>query len=255
MKKTKFFISAMFIAVATLTTSCLGDDTKDNSIVTGVYCTLTGSNPNYILYGDGGAVITPTASSVQTMTNSKGFEGARRAFISFKYTPNTAETDKETGLTYINDAELQAGYVIQVSDILKKLDAEDAKITAPDSSFSIMQFNQMWVYNGYMNTMVTGYYSGNDKTNFTPSVNLVYSPSDIKENEITLHLYYNRHSEQSASPKGYYSFEDSFDLSEIANIIPGDKDVTINVVTDKDSYTKTQTVARKHLKFVAYPLK
>lgn len=248
MKRTKFLLTLMLAGVAFLSTSCLSNEESDPQAT--CYVTIDGNYPNYKLYADGGGIITPTAESVNSLTSSKGFGNFKRAAFGMTYKTANVTTDEITGQTYIKDAQLTEGQLFPVNEIKTKLEAETELISSEDSTFAITEFTQVWAYNGYLTTLVRGYYSTDASGNgLYPTTNLVYDPSSLTTDAITFKMYYNRHSAQSAAIGGASSFATSYSLEDLVNIIPGSEDVKVTIQPDRGADPVTITVSRKNFKF------
>lgn len=238
----------MLVGVAFLSTSCLSNEESDPQA--SCYVTIEGTYPNYQLYADGGGIITPTVESVNALTSSKGFGNSRRAAFGMSYKTANVTTDAVTGQTYIKDAKLIEGQIFPVNNVLTKNKAEQDLISAEDSTFAISEFTQAWAYNGYLTTLIRGYYSTDASGNgIYPTTSLVYDPSSLDTDAITLIMYYNRHSQQSAAVGGASSFATSFSLDDLVDIIPGTEDVTVTIKPDRGAEPVSFKVTRKNFKF------
>lgn len=254
MKKINFLLAAMLMAVATMTTSCLDADTSDNTLSTTAYATITGTNPNYVLYCDGGLIVKPTTSSVSSVTGAAGFGTNKRVFLSINYKESNLSQDTSTGISTITDGELTSGTYIPTIEILTKAQADAQNITAEDSTFAITSLGNAWAYDGYLTTYTTSYYAaGSDGTALYPSTNIVFGPEDVSENAITLHMYYNRHVSSKSEVMGSSTFLNSFDLSSLVDVIPGTGDITITLsYNNGETNTKTLICTRKMLTFQTF---
>lgn len=245
MKNAKILLAVMLLALTATITSCMPDDDDKTYHLEG-YFTITGSNPNYILYRDGGGIITPSVSSINTLTGGKGFANYKRAYMYLTYKEANYSTN-EKNETIIDQAELQNGLYINTENIISKERADNEKITDKDSIYAIKTFENVWAYRGYVSTIISAFYDVKDKTGITPTIKMVYSPEDVKENAIKFHIYYNRHSVEGSSQYGPYSFMNSFPISEFDAIIPGTGDVEMTFEVD-GAESKTIKVSREHFK-------
>jgi len=245
MKRTKFLFTVLVILTATLITSCMGIDDYENTYTVTGYCTITGTNPSYKLYLDGGGVITPSISSVSELTENNGFGDYKRVYMSMTYKTSDYSTNAD-GEAIINQAELKSGYYIDLKDILTKEKAEKDSVLKNDSIDTIDSFDNVWAYRGYITAAVQGYYRTDNSTGIYPEINLVYSPEDIMENAIKFHIYYNMHKNRGTSKYGPYTFVTSYSLQSLAHEIPGTDDITMYFEVD-GADAKTITVSRKNL--------
>lgn len=236
---------AAVCAILVSVTSCLKEDTNKTRQFSGLF-TILGSNPSYRLLDDAGNIFWPTAESVNTLTNNKGFGANERVHLYGSYDESNVKTNADSTHT-ISNAILQGGTIIPTLNVLSVEEAKEANILSNDSIFDIKRFNNCWIANGYLNTAFNGQYSATDKGNIAPSTNIMLNKDAISENSISFVLLYNRHSVKTVTAAGSADFVQSFRVSDIA--IPGNDSVLVQITAQGVSPVKLK-VARKYFKSV-----
>lgn len=209
--------------------SCV-EETERTSTLTGIF-TISGNAMNgYTLYADGAGIVYPTTQSIVNITGStSGFrEGAKRGTFSIIYSENNVK--KQSDGTYVIDGgRLAGGGYINVYNIMTLQQAEEKNLTAPDSTFEVTKVDVMWAYRGFLNASITAKYSVVNNNRIYPSFNVTYQPDSLAENELHLKLYYNRHTSKKDILSYSETFTESFDLSPLADIVPGSDSVKITL--------------------------
>ena len=243
MNYVKTILFSAFAAIAL--TSCLGDSDEDENTYTAWgYYTITGNySSSYTLYSDMGGKVIPTMSSVSQLTNNEGFGNHSRAMLYFRYKPTQVSADEKT----ITGAELFDGRYFDEYYPMSQEQANNAKVTDPDSIFQFRELMDIWAYRGYLNAVVEAPYSYVNGTNIKPTVYLVYDPASITENSITFNFYFNRHSDKTAPSNGPVYFYTSFYLNLVDELVPGNGDVNITVKYN-DGSSKQTKVSRENLR-------
>ena len=251
MKKKHLFLTVLS-AIATMTmTSCIdNEDDKDNTYTLQNYFTIRGSYPNYKLYGDNGGIITPSVSSVNSMTGSKGFGDYQRAFFYMTYTAGNFTEATEASEAIIDNATLISGTLIDTREILDKDKAELNHVMDSDSIAYINDFSDAWAGRGYITLIITSDYQVDSTgVGIIPTAELVYDTTAIEENQITLLVCYNRHKTNQTLTGGITSFATSYDATALSTLVPGTDNIKITFVPAAGGSTKTLTVPRNYLKF------
>lgn len=229
MKKIKstFFAIVVMMITAFSFTSCLGESGESNPSGYG-YFTISGDATfGYTLYGDGGGIVSPTTSSVISLTGSNGFGSNKRAFLYYEYAEENVTQSSTTSEYTINNAAMTSGYYIPTSDVVY---AYNGETEVNDSLFDIASLTSVWGYRGYITTVQTADYVYTNGAAVSPTFNLVYDTDDNTEpNVMNLTLCCNRHSAFNASTSGSSSFVNSFDISDMAYQVEGSDSVTVNI--------------------------
>lgn len=234
-------LGALLCIAAMLVTSCLKDEKNDTVTFTGFF-TITGSMPNYKLIEDGGAVVYPSAESINQLTNNKGFENYKRAQFYGTYDQNLDMTEDEKGNVTIKNAKLLGGQYIETKKVLDVDDAKNTNVLNNDSVFSILSFKQCWIANGYINTIINGQYSAKEGKAIRPTVNLLLGENAVTENTVSLTILYNRHSSKNENAAGTTDFINSFDITDIK--VPGNDSILVTVNVNGATPAKVK-VSRK----------
>lgn len=239
----KFLSFAGFLMILATFASCLNDDEESvNSYYN--YFTIGKQGDSYVLYSDFGNVIAyPTAASVASLTDGKGFGENKRAELYFEY-DNLKVEETENG-SIAKEVNLRAGQYIETLSLKLPAEAEAENISVSDSIFPISQLNRVWTANGYFNAVVTGNYSAGETKGIRPTVNLVLEYDSDKHNAATLRLLYNRHSSKMESPAGSTQFITSYDAEKLS-MVPGSDSINITVLAEGVNPVKVK-VARKDL--------
>lgn len=234
-------LGALLCIAAIVATSCLSEDTNQ-TVTFSSYFTISGITPNYTLLDDGGITVYPTAESVNYITNGKGFGKNKRAILSCSYDVNNDRTVDASGKVTIKNAKLLGGQFIETTNVLNRHDATDLNILVNDSIFPVQSFSKFWVANGYLSTLLSGQFSAKEGKRIVPTINLYAAEEDIKQNEISFTILYNRHSSKNENAAGVQDCLNSYSLAGIS--VPGSDSikVTINVEGAK---SLTMKVGRK----------
>ena len=247
--KKKFLPMAAFCTVLAAFTSCLNHD-DDSLPVYYDYFTITQHGDGYVLYSDNdNVVVYPTATSVATVTAGKGFADNKRVELYMEYNPEYLTTEGEKKV--LRNAELKGGNYIRTLSLKSRTEAEAENLCVDDSIFSIESLDRVWARNGYLNTKVTGCYSGNNKGGIRPTVNLMLEYDADVENAASIRLLYNRHSTKDCYTMGRTQFLTSYDASLLLEV-PGSDSISLKVYTDSLN-AKSLKIARKDLLHPAAP--
>ncbi len=227
MKKYFSFLSTMLLCFCLIgITSCIGDTNSSATYSMNGSFTVTGTYPSYTLVGDNGTIVKLTPESVSKTTDSKGFGDIKRiqAWITYNEDNLTFDANK---VGTINKAELQSAAAISINKIYNNEAANEANILAADSIFDITSLQQAWVVNGYLSTYIVANYTVANGKGIAPSVNILVKDENIKQNEVTFTLLYNRHSSKNVTPGGTTNFLHSFTVSDMN--IPGSDSIKVNI--------------------------
>lgn len=238
-------LGALLLVVSFVAVACIKDD-KSQIVTFGSFFTITKTaSQQYVLLEDGGITVYPTAESVNSITNNKGFGDNKRAQFYVTYDEMTDKTKDDAGNITIKNAKLVGGQYVETTKTLSTEEANKKNILSNDSIFPVQSFVKCWAANGYINTAITGQYSAKNGKAIRPSVNLLVSDKNIKENEITFTILYNRHSTKNENSAGTADFVNSFDVSNLQ--IPGNDSILITVDVMGANSIKAK-VARKAFK-------
>lgn len=232
-------IAAMILAVL-ITTSCNDDDLNYTRIVGNNLCTaeLDASN-HYRFYTDDDIVVELESESNSVMFNTFG-KRAERVSLIYQYSSDDATV--VNGVRQIRNAQVLNGtQLIDVDNIVTKATAEARNQLVTDSIFDIASVVSFYAHKGYLNCLVNARYATNGTKAVYPGLTLVADPSDVKENEMTVHLYYNCHAPKSALSGLSATFAKSYPLSSFANRIPGSGDITLNLIVEGQTTPKTKS--------------
>lgn len=212
MKKSFFY--AAFAAVMTLFVSCIDGEEDNSRYMQGVF-TIQNAASNVVMYMDGGNIVYPTASSVNSLTDGKGFGSIKRALLTMSYLEENATKNADD--TYvIRDAELQSGGVIAVRNFLTLDQAEAQNILATDSIFTIDGLNQtngVWLYKGYMTVAYQSTYAVRNTKYVLPTLNATYQYDVNNPSVVDVNLVLNKHYGKGDVTSGGSEFIESFDLT------------------------------------------
>ena len=226
MKLKNLTLAAFMVATSSLLTACLNvDDDKHTSMG---YYTVTGDyTKGYILYQDGGGYIVPTASSVASLTNGKGFEDIERVLLSFTFQDKDLSEDKNS----ILGAELFSGESIPVIEPISLTTATEKGVVSADSLFAVKGLTGLWAYRGFLTIGHAAHYAWNEKKNgyLYPTFNLVYCDTLQIPNELNLTLCHNERRPKTGSTAGENTFTNSYRLDSIESLIPGKDSVKLNI--------------------------
>ena len=241
----KIFAAVVMVCVAFSLASCINDD-EPKSYLRGHFV-IEGSNPNYTLYSNDGFVVSLNPSSVMNTTSGAGFGNNKRAWFDVSFENKNVKT--VPGLngkveTHISNAELIQGAFVTVLSPMSYASATDRNITVPDSLFDIKKFDDFWYHRGYLNLIITAPYSIKGGMMVYPTMNLAYMPIEVRENDITFRLLYNRHTGESDKPQTMEgSFVTAYSMHSLSGLVPGHDSISVTVVNG-DKKTKTIKVAR-----------
>lgn len=228
MKKSIFkacFAALSCVAALVLTSCDPGGD--DNKRYSQGYFTITGTYPNYKLIEDGGAVVYPSAYSVNELTNNKGFGNNKRAFFSFSYEDKDVTTTADNAI--VQNAELVSGNYVTVVKPISLETAKEQNILVADSVFSVRAYSNCWINNGYFTTIFTApvsYASVTSSQFVHPTTNICVEADGISENSVTFNMLYNRHTKKDAISSDA-SLVYSFDIANIN--IPGSDSINVKL--------------------------
>lgn len=199
----------------------------------------------YTLYVDGGGIVYPTAQSIYDICGPKGFGQNTRGAFYVNYTEDCIKVSSD-GTKYIENAKLTGGLYLPVNRILTLQEADSLHLTSADSTFYINKVDNFWAYRGYLNVMVTSGYTVKNFNRIEPTFTLTYNTDSIRthENELYLKLYYNRHSDKTGASSATDQFVESFPLSDLGPMIPGNDSVLVSFEYDVD-VDKTRTLSMK----------
>lgn len=247
MKKT--FKLFFLIVLALAFTACNTDNDTQISIQSD-YFTVTRVNNRFVLYADAGHIVKFTSEADQSVAEAFP-NGVER--LSLTYSCDLLKLTKEGDVEVVNDAEPIEATKVPVLSVMDVEDAKAAKVTEKDSIFNIVSIQSMWATRGYLTITLNGSYSVVGSKNILPTMNLVLDETEISEDNIKFHLYYNRHSSKDVSSGGVYQFITSYPLTPFKYMIPGNNDVIITVAVEgpdgKTQVSKPYKVSRKNLSF------
>ena len=146
-----------------------------------------------------------------------------------EYQPENLST--ENGRKVLREAVLKGGSYIPTISLKTPAEAEAENICVADSIFPIIRLDRIWGSNGFLNTVVTGDYSANNKGGIRPTVNLVVSYDEGTENAATLRLLYNRHSAKDCYTMGRTQFLTSYDASLLQEVA-GTDSISLTIYAD-----------------------
>lgn len=246
LKMKKIYFLALSCAVLLGMASCSLDDT-DNQLVLPGYFTITGSSPNYKLIHDNGSVIVcPSAEEVSEVTEKAGFGNHKRVYFDVYYYEEDVKT--ANGISTISNVDLKNGAYLTEDTPITQEEADKAGITAKDSIFEVSTMDNLWLAQGYLNTLFKANFSltTNDQkevVGIMPATKLCIT--NLADNAVTFTMYYNRHTKRDADYQPG-SFCYSFDLTKLN--IPGDKDSVAITFETKGAQTRTTKIPRTFFK-------
>lgn len=235
-------MTAIMLAVVFCATSCLKENENNNKTSFMAFFTITGTSPNYVLIDDAGNTFYPTIASVNAITSNKGFADTKRAQLYGNYVETDVTTNAD-GTRAIKNAELTGGISVVTSNAMTISEAKDANLLNNDSIFDVSQLGRCWIGNGYLTTIYTAQYSAASGKAIVPTANIVVDTDNIKDNEVTFTMLYNRHSSKNVSAAGSTDFVNSVDISKIQ--IPGKDTVTV-IINAQGTDPYKYKVARKY---------
>ena len=230
--KTLSIIAVIFAALGL--TSCIDDG--DNRRYLAGHVTIEGTYPNYTLYHRQGYIIKLTPASVSELTGGKGFGSNKRGFFNVAYRDEDVKYNFIDGTETLRDitienAELISGSYVTTLNIMPHELAENKNLLVADSIFAVNRYEDLWIDHGYLNIVVEAPYSIIDGGYVYPTMNVIYKQEDIKENEITLTMLYNRHTSKETQ-KSIGSFITAYPVKELIYEVPGNDSITVTVRTD-----------------------
>lgn len=228
---------AIMVLSAFVTTSCNDNNEGGSVVVSTNLCTAEVDLTNhYRFYTDDDIVVEIDNQSNSVLFNTFGSKAER---VSLIYQFKGEDATVVDGVRHISNAQVLNGtQLIDVDYIATKASAEAKNQLAADSLFEISKIESFYAHKGYLNCIINAPYATSGTKAIYPGIILTADQSDIKENEMTVHLYYNCHAPKSAVP-GYTSiFAKSYPLSMFANRIPGTEDITLNLVVEGQSISK-----------------
>lgn len=230
MKKNVLKIALMAVAMTLGLASCVGDQEENPSYIGGYYTISGDMATGYTLYQDGGGIIKPDMQVIYQQVGKTGFENHERAYLAFSYKEeNIKDVD---GGCIIDGAELMTGNYIPVLKLMSVDDARDKNIISTDSLFNVSKLDGAVAYRGYLTTSMTIQPAIKDGKQVNPTATLIYDPSTVSDNKVSLTICYNRHAAKDA-PVGYSgSLTASFPITDLAGVVPGNDsiDVTLNAL-------------------------
>lgn len=239
--KFSYAVAIAFMALSTFMTTSCNDSSESGTVIVGSnLCTAEVDLTNrYIFYTDDDIVVEMDNESNSVLFNTFGAKAERVSLI-FQYRAEDATV--VNGVRHVNNAQVLNGtQLIDVENIVTKASAEAKNQLATDSIFEISKIESFYAHKGYLNCIIKAPYAVVSNKAIYPGITLVADQSDIKENEMTLHLYYNCHAPKNAIAGYTTSFAKSYPLSMFTNRIPGTDDITLNLVVEGQSATRTAT--------------
>lgn len=221
----KFFAFICVVASLCLT-SCISDS-DNNTRTFASYFTISGYEPNYVLYSDDGYVtvnLSPTnATSIKDLAKNK------RGYFYIQYNTENVQTDANKK-SVITNANIVGGQFVDVSGVLNPQEAESQKVTAADSIFEMSSLSTPWFAHGYITMQVkSSFFAGNDGQYILPTHNIVLDKdADVKDNEIKYTIYCNRHPQTSTQVYGPSTFNVCFSARDL-KMVPGSDSITVTV--------------------------
>ena len=227
MNKKLFSTTALMLSVLSgcVFTSCLNTDDDDRENIAAGYFTTDGNATQIILHQDGGGTVFPLMSSFK---NVETFLKNERYILQFKYRKGDISDDEMT----VTGAEIIAGEMIDVHDVLLADNPVVPVFNNTDSLFDISSISNAWAYRGYLTVLAKAYYSMVDSSKgVLPTYNVIVDPAnDVQPNRVRLTLCYNRHTAHDAKPSpSLYEMATSFRLSPLASIVPGNDSIEISI--------------------------
>lgn len=239
-KISKVAVIAMMALSAFVTSSCLKNGENVNTIVANNFCTVgPGTSSRYTFYMDDDIVVRLDSVSENRIYRTFGSKASR---ISLIYQYNTQDATIVDGVRHVYNAEVLNGtQLVKVDDIMTTEIAKSKNQLAADSVFEIRTLQAFYAHKGYITCAVEGPYFSNGTKAAYPDINLIVDEKDIKENEMTIHLYYNCHANKKAS--GYYvsTFAKSFPITSYSKLVPGNSDITLKLVLEGKTGSNVHT--------------
>lgn len=223
--------------VCVLAVSC-DSTSSEAAYFTSVCCTVeTDSYGSYVFHSDDNEIIRLSGESDAVVRKNYG-TNIERIHLIIKY--NESDKTVENGVTTIKNATVMQGtQKIDVNNCMTTTVAEEKNWLAKDSLFNIQGINEAYASNGYITIFLTAPYSIVNNYNVYPGINMIIDSDDIKENALTVHLLYNRHSAKSATAYNA-TFITSFPINRYKSAVPGTGDINVTVsVEGQDKETKT----------------
>ncbi|MCI7451826.1 MAG: hypothetical protein MSB11_02380 [Prevotella sp.] len=223
MKKLFTFIC---VVASLCLTSCISDS-DNNTRTFATYFTISGYEPNYVLYSDDGMVTVKLNPS--TLPSDKGLAKNKRGYFYIQYNTENVQTgaDKKS---VINNASIIGGQYIAVNNVMSKVEADLNKVTNPDSIFEMSGMATPWYAHGYVTMQVkSSYFVGTDGKYILPTHNVVLdTDADVKDNAIKYTIYCNRHPQKNTQVYGPSTFNVCF-LARDLMMVPGSDSITVTV--------------------------
>lgn len=207
--------------------SCNKDDDGGRRYLSAYFTIAGDAKSGYTLYQDGGGIIKPSLESVMSMAGKDGFGDYERAHLSVSY----KDTDIKTveGGKIVEGAEITAGDYLPLHFPITKAEADEKKITSSDSTFSVNRLSEVWIYRGFINTIVNANTSMKDGKRISPDLNIVYDPDKVAENKIDFTVYYNRHTSKETNASSAVDFASTFPIYKMSELIPGKDSVEVTI--------------------------
>lgn len=247
MKNFKFLLLPLFLLAASMTfVSCNNDSTGDSTNIGRELCTARKNiDGNYVFYSDNNTEIHLTAASSKQVADLYK-NGLERIYLYYQYNASDVSQSAEA-IVVKNAVAVQGTQKVTVDEFMTTAIATEKKQLESDSLFNINSIDLLYAYKGYLNVGGYGQYSVVDGKGILPSLSAVVDESDISENAITVHLYYNRHSPSKAIVGGTIGLTQSFRINSWSRLIPGSDDVTLTLKVEgaDNKLTKQCKIARK----------
>lgn len=231
---------AVMVLSAFITTSCNDNDENGVAIISTNLCTAEVDLTNhYRFYTDDDIVVEMDNESNSVLFNTFGSKAER---VSLIYQYRDVDATVVNGVRHVSNAQVLNGtQLIDIENITTKASAEAKNQLATDSIFEVSTIESFYAHKGYLNCIIKAPYAALNNKAVYPGITLFADQSDIKENEMTLHLYYNCHAPKNALTGYLSSFAKSYPLSMFANRIPGTDDITLKLIVEGQSNPKTKT--------------
>ena len=239
--KKKLLTLALLAMTAGATFVGCKEDHKSTRMVSGFFTVAGDVNSGYTFYQDYGGIVKPNMPELLSLIGKDGFVEDR---IIGNFTFYDEDVKDVAGGKVIENAKFVSGEYMISWDAMAKGLADSKGVTLADSIFSVSRVTELWCYRGFLNVLSYAPVSVKDNKIITPTYSLVYDPTSIVPNRLELFLYYNRHSSMETNAGPIYDTYNSFSISELASLIPGNDSVEVTVRV-KGAELKPFKVGRK----------
>lgn len=217
-KKTLFAVTTVSYL---LFTACIGGDEEPMNTMQSPF-TIHQTTGGVVLYMDGGSVVYPTQTSVNDITNNKGFGDVKRAVLQFQY-DETMVTDNGNNTATIRNAVLIGGNGIPTFNALTKEEAREKNVLEEDSIFGFNDLTKsnIWFSRGFLTISYNStYYSNVNGGYHIPTANAIIEADPANQRNIDITLLLNKHTKKGDRAVGNATIINSFDITNFAHLFP-----------------------------------